>query len=69
MAAAAEQKVDATPMEGFNAAELDKLLNLSEKGLRSTAILPLGFRDTANDWLSNLKKVRTPKDNFFNFID
>lgn len=69
MAAAAEQKVDATPMEGFNAPELDILLNLSERGLRSTAILPLGYRDASNDWLANLKKVRTPKDKFFNFID
>ncbi len=64
MVAAAEQKVDATPMEGFNNSGLDELLNLKEKGLRSTAILTLGYRDTANDWLVNLKKVRTPKEKF-----
>jgi len=58
--AAAEQKVDATPMEGFNAAALDELLNLKEKGLRSVTLLPLGYRDAANDWLVNMKKVRTP---------
>jgi len=65
IAAAAEQKVDATPMEGFDAAAMDELLNLKEKGLRSVVILPLGYRDEANDWLVNMKKVRTPKDDFF----
>ncbi len=64
MAAAAELKVDATPMEGFNAKALDEVLNLKEKGLRSIVILPLGHRDEANDWLLKMKKVRTPKDKF-----
>jgi nitroreductase/dihydropteridine reductase len=58
--AAAEQKVDATPMEGFRPAELDKLLGLREKGLRSVSLLALGYRDAENDWLANLKKVRRP---------
>jgi nitroreductase/dihydropteridine reductase len=60
--AAATEKVDATPMEGFKNAELDELLGLKEKGLRSVSLLALGYRDTANDWLANLKKVRRPKD-------
>jgi len=64
LAAAAEQKVDATPMEGFNAPALDELLNLKEKGLHSLVLLPLGYRDTENDWLANLKKVRTPQADF-----
>jgi nitroreductase / dihydropteridine reductase len=58
--AAAEQKVDATPMEGFKPAELDQLLGLKEKGLRSVSLLALGYRDTANDWLASQKKVRRP---------
>ncbi|HEV2353633.1 MAG TPA: nitroreductase family protein [Puia sp.] len=58
--AAAEQQVDATPMEGFNPAALDELLGLREKGLRSLCLLTLGYRDAANDWLANLKKVRRP---------
>jgi nitroreductase / dihydropteridine reductase len=65
IAAAAEQKVDATPMEGFDAAAMDELFNLKEKGLRSVVILPLGYRDESNDWLVNMKKVRTPKEDFF----
>lgn len=63
--AAATEQVDATPMEGFNAAALDELLNLKEKGLRSVTLLPLGYRDAENDWLANQKKVRREKDEFF----
>ena len=68
MVAAAEQKVDATPMEGFIPAELDKLLGLQEQGLKSVLLLPLGYRDEANDWLVNMKKVRTPKETFITEI-
>lgn len=64
IAAAAELKVDATPMEGFDNEQLDELLMLREKGLRSVVILPLGYRDEEKDWLVSLKKVRTPKERF-----
>ena len=64
IAAAAEQRVDATPIEGFLSDQLDILLKLKDNGYRSTVLLPLGFRDDANDWLVNMKKVRTPKENF-----
>jgi nitroreductase len=64
VAAAAEQKVDATPMEGFDNAKMDKLLGLERLGLKSVAILPLGYRDEGKDWLVNLKKVRTPRERF-----
>jgi len=66
--AAAEQRVDSTPMEGFDAAELDELLDLKSKGLRSVVILPLGYRNEEKDWLVNMKKVRTPKDKFLTVI-
>lgn len=69
LAAAAEQKVDATPMEGFTPEEVDKLLGLKEKGLKSAVLLPLGYRDEANDWLVNMKKVRTPKEIFITEIE
>ena len=64
IAAAAEQKVDSTPMEGFDMNALDELLGLREKGLKSVVILPLGYRDTSGDWLVNLKKYRTANDEF-----
>lgn len=56
--AAAEQQIDATPMEGFEPENVDKILNLAELGLKSVLILPLGYREEAGDWLVNLKKVR-----------
>mgnify|MGYP001627748224 FL=1 len=64
IAAAAEQKIDATPMEGFTPEEVDELFGLKEQGLQSTLILALGYRDEAEDWLVDMKKVRTPKDQF-----
>ncbi|HRN17362.1 MAG TPA: NAD(P)H-dependent oxidoreductase [Xylanibacter oryzae] len=64
LAQAAELKVDSTPMEGFDNNALDELLDLRSKGLRSVVLMPLGYRDTTNDWLVNMKKVRIPKDNF-----
>jgi len=68
IAAAAEQEVDATPMEGFIPAEVDKLLGLNQLGLKSVLVLPLGYRDASNDWLVNLKKVRTPQSEFITEI-
>jgi nitroreductase len=65
LAAAAELRVDATPMEGFDNAALDQLLNLKERGLKSVTLMPLGYRDEENDWLVKLKKVRTPEEKFF----
>ncbi|WP_298155973.1 nitroreductase family protein [Flavobacterium sp.] len=65
LVAAAEQKVDSTPMEGFNSLLLDDLLQLQERGLRSTVIMALGYRDVKNDYLVNLKKIRRPKDALF----
>ncbi|MET1057027.1 MAG: NAD(P)H-dependent oxidoreductase [Pedobacter sp.] len=64
IAEAALLEVDATPMEGFNNAQLDELLGLQERGLRSVTILALGYRAQEGDWLVNLKKVRTPAAQF-----
>ncbi|UGU16575.1 nitroreductase family protein [Sinomicrobium kalidii] len=64
IAAAAEQKVDATPIEGFIPEKLDELLKLKDSGYKSTVILPLGYREENEDWLVNMKKVRTPKEDF-----
>ncbi len=54
LAEAALQKVDATPMEGFDNAKYDEILGLAEKGLKSVIIMPLGYRDESGDWLANL---------------
>ena len=68
IAAAAEQKVDATPIEGFIPEKLDELLNLKGTGFRSTVILPIGYREEENDWLVNMKKFRLPKEEFITEI-
>jgi len=65
IAAAAVEKVDATPMEGFLPESVDEILGLKEKGLRSVTILALGYRDAQNDYLVNAKKVRREKEKLF----
>ena len=60
IAQATYEGVDSTPMEGFDANALDKILGLGEKGLRSTLLLPLGYREEEKDWLVDLIKVRKP---------
>ncbi|NOQ75041.1 MAG: NAD(P)H-dependent oxidoreductase [Crocinitomix sp.] len=69
LAAAAFEKVDATPIEGFEPAKVDEILGLKEKGLRSCVILALGYRDEKNDWLVSLKKVRKSKADLVTLID
>ncbi len=64
IAQAAELKVDCTPVEGFTSEELDELLGLKEKGLKSVTLLPIGYRDNENDWLAPMKKVRNAKEDF-----
>ncbi|MGX5686331.1 NAD(P)H-dependent oxidoreductase [Chryseobacterium cucumeris] len=64
LAQAAELKIDSTPAEGFSNEVVDKVLGLRELGLKSVSLLYLGYRDEANDWLSTMKKVRIPMDEF-----
>ena len=67
--AAAYEKVDCTPMEGFNPTAVDEILNLKAKGLRSVVMLPLGYRNSEEDWLVNLKMVRRTKEQFISWIE
>ncbi len=62
--AAANEKVDATPMEGFNPAAFDNILGLKEKGLKSIAILAVGYRDAPADYMANTLKVRKEMEDF-----
>jgi len=65
LVAAATEEVDSTPMEGFVPTSVDNILGLKELGLMSVAVLPLGYRDTENDYLASLKKVRWENEKFF----
>jgi len=69
MVEAAVLQVDATPMEGFAASELDKLMKFDQQGLKSVLLLPLGYRDAENDWQTGLKKVRKTEDSMIEFLD
>jgi nitroreductase len=61
LVASAIEEVDSTPMEGFVPSKVDEVLGLKELGLKSTLVLTLGYRDTENDSLSTMKKVRRNK--------
>ena len=65
LAAAAELKIDTTPMEGFVPAKLDELLGLEAKGLHSVLMLAIGERDAAGDYMVHAAKVRTPSNELF----
>ena len=62
--AAAFEGIDTTPMEGFEPAEVDRILGLEERGLRSVIVLPVGYRASEGDWLVDLKKVRRERAQF-----
>jgi nitroreductase len=68
MTAAAFEGVDSTPMEGFDPAKLDEILDLRAHGLRSVVMLPLGYRDAGQDWLVNLKKIRRTAKDFIRWV-
>lgn len=61
LTAAAFEEVDATPMEGFDPDQVDEILGLRAKGLRSVTLMPLGYRAASGDWLQGAKKVRKPR--------
>ncbi len=59
MTVCAVEEIDSCPMEGFNASEFDRILNLKSEGLKSVLLLPVGYRDEA-DIFAGFKKVRKP---------
>jgi nitroreductase / dihydropteridine reductase len=67
LVAAAEQKIDACPMEGFDALKFDKILNLEEKGIKSVVMLVLGYR-AETDTYANFKKVRKTMEEMFEMV-
>ncbi len=59
MIVCAIEKIDACPMEGFMSEKIDELLNLPPQNLKSTLLMPIGFR-ADDDFMSTMKKVRKP---------
>lgn len=68
LVAAANEDVDATPMEGFSPQAIDKLFDLEARNLGSVCILTLGYRDEEKDYLAKAPKVRKAKDQLFEII-
>lgn len=64
LAQAAELKIDSTPVEGFNNAVVDTVLDLEKYGLKSVSLMYVGYADKPKDWIATMKKVRTPKQDF-----
>lgn len=62
--AAAVLHIDATPMEGFNKAEFNKILGLDEMGLNAAVIATVGYRHP-EDAFQHYKKVRKPGNELF----
>lgn len=60
LASAAVERIDASPMEGFDSAALDRALGLDKENLASTVMVALGYRDIERDPLSQMAKVRKP---------
>jgi nitroreductase / dihydropteridine reductase len=61
LAAAATEKIDACPMEGFQKDKYDEILGLSQKGLSSVVMAALGYR-SENDRSQYKLKVRKSLD-------
>ena len=59
LSSAAALGVDACPMEGFDPAAFNTILNLEKYGVEARVVCALGYR-SADDWLSKVKKVRFP---------
>ena len=56
----AAEKIDACPMEGFDGAAYDRILNLTERGISSALVLPVGYR-AEDDKFAGFLKVRRPQ--------
>ncbi|MBI2042812.1 NAD(P)H-dependent oxidoreductase [Candidatus Pacearchaeota archaeon] len=57
LSACALKKIDASPMEGFNPVEFDKILGLEKLGLASAVLCAVGYR-SEKDENAKYKKVR-----------
>ena len=64
IAGCAELKIDACPMEGFQAGNFNEVLGLNEQGLNACVIAAIGYRHS-EDPASARKKYRKPKEDLF----
>lgn len=63
----ATQGIDSCPMEGFSPSAMDDLLDLEKQGLKSTLLLPIGYRSD-DDFMATQKKVRQPQESVVSYL-
>jgi nitroreductase len=61
MTVCAVEEIDCCPMEGFVPSEIDRILNLGDRNLRSVLMMPVGYR-AEDDIIGKMEKVRKPLD-------
>ena len=64
LSAAAELKIDVTPMEGFDAVKVNELIGLDKLGYSASLIATLGYRHV-EDATQHHKKVRKSQEELF----
>lgn len=64
MNAAAELKIDVTPMEGFDPAQFNQILGLDKLGLNASLVATVGYRH-ADDDTQHYAKVRKSNEELF----
>lgn len=62
--AAAELKIDVTPMEGFDPVQVNEILGLNELGLNASLMATIGYRHE-DDATQHYKKVRKSNEELF----
>ena len=62
--AAAELKIDATPMEGFDPAQFNTILGLDKLNLNAAVVAAVGYRQEEDD-TQHYKKVRKSNEDLF----
>jgi nitroreductase len=62
--AAAELKIDVTPMEGFVASEYNEILGLNKLNLNASVVATIGYRHAEDD-TQHYTKVRKSKEDLF----
>lgn len=67
MTIAAEMEIDTCPMEGFDKAQYNEILGLTDNGLNAAVVLAVGYR-SAEDETQNYPKVRYSKEQIITHI-
>ena len=65
--AAAELKIDVTPMEGFEPEKYNEILGLGKLGLNASLVATIGYRHE-EDTTQHYAKVRKPIEELFETI-